>query len=41
MDNKAPRDVDEFWPFPAKLPEPRTNMPVPKFNPNNHEEALI
>ena len=41
METKDPRGVDEFWPFPAKLPEPRTNMPVPKFNPENIEDALL
>jgi hypothetical protein len=29
------------WPFPSKLPAPPTNGPVPRFNPNNHEDALL
>lgn len=28
------------WPFPTQLPVP-ANGPVPKFNPNNHEDALL
>ena len=29
------------WPFPTKLPVTPANGPVPKFNPNNHEDALL
>ena len=35
------KDSPIFWPFPTKLPIPLSNIPVPAFNPNNHEEALI
>ena len=29
------------WPFPTQLPVAPANGPVPKFNPNNHEDALL
>ena len=28
------------WPFPTQLPVAPAYGPVPKFNPNNHEDAL-
>ena len=35
------KESPEFWPFPAELPKPATNTPLPKFNPDNHDEALV
>lgn len=33
--------MEMTWPFPTKLPVAPANGPVPKFNPNNHEDALL
>lgn len=38
MENK---DSPIFWPFPSELPKPTTNIPLPKFNPDNFEDALL
>ena len=29
------------WPFPTQLPVAPVNAPLPKFNPNNFEDALL
>ena len=29
------------WPFPTQLPIAPANGVVPKFNPENHEDALV
>ena len=29
------------WPFPTQLPIAPANGPVPRFNPENHEDALL
>lgn len=29
------------WPFPTQLPIAPANGTVPKFNPENHEDALL
>lgn len=29
------------WPFPTQLPIAPANGAVPKFNPENHEDALL
>ena len=30
-----------MWPFPLTLPVRQPNAPLPKFNPNNYEEAPL
>lgn len=30
-----------MWPFPLTLPVKQPNAPLPKFNPNNFEDALL
>jgi hypothetical protein len=30
-----------MWPFPLTLPVKQPNAPLPKFNPNNHEDAPL
>lgn len=29
------------WPFPLTLPVKQPNAPLPKFNPNNYEDAPL
>ena len=30
-----------MWPFPLTLPTKQPNAPLPKFNPNNYDEAPL